>query len=413
MLCKAVAIAGLVCLPGVMEAYADDLTLAVGGKSEYQIVVPNALPNQAIERQVNQAGRAIQNAFKTNGCSVPIVAEKDRNPAKPGIYLSTTEYACANGVDFSKLEGWGYVHKVVGKNVIVAGRDEPPPATQGMSNRVGTEKAVADFLRQYAGTRFLYPTSGPDDETSIEYARLDRIAVASDLDIVIKPMLLVNYTFRQEGSLYHIANNIFPCVDLLGAAHSYADAIPIEKHRQTHPEYFALLGKERACNVKTWYGAWTMQYCISHADVGNLLYEYLLGKFDNGYNMVVLGPMDGFQACQCKNCKNLYNTGDDWGEKMWLFHRDICERLLKARPNKKVLALAYTVTERPPKTFTRFPKNMMVQICGTNERDWEAWGHIEVPAGYVAYLYNWGVYHQGGAYTPKRNAKHVELQAKR
>ena len=113
MLCKAVAIAGLVCLPGVMEAYADDLTLAVGGKSEYQIIVPNALPNKAIARQVYQAGRAIQNAFKANGCSVPVVAEKDRNPAKPGIYLSTTEYARANGVDFSKLEGWGYVHKVV------------------------------------------------------------------------------------------------------------------------------------------------------------------------------------------------------------------------------------------------------------------------------------------------------------
>jgi hypothetical protein len=30
--------------------------------------------------------------------------------------------------DVTMLEGWGYVHKVVDKNVIVAGRDEPTPA---------------------------------------------------------------------------------------------------------------------------------------------------------------------------------------------------------------------------------------------------------------------------------------------
>jgi len=400
-----------------LSGCARDLVLAEGGKSDYQIVVPDTLPNAAITRQINQAGSIVQNAFKAAGCEMPVVAEKDIDPGKPGIYLSNTEFLRASGVDLAKLEGWGYVHKVVGRNVIVAGRDEPPPATQGMSNRVGTEKAVADFLRVYAGTRFLYPVRVADDENSIEYASTQRIAIPADLDIVKDLVLQVNYTYRQEGSFYHIANNVLPCVDLLGSAHSYGEAIPIEKYRETNPEYFALLntkdGPQRACNVKNWYGAWTQHYCVSNPDVGKLLYEFLLGKFDKGYNMVVLGPMDGFQKCQCENCKNLYDTGDDWGEKLWLFHRDICLKLLEARPDKKVLALAYTVTERPPKSFTRFPENMMVQICGTNERDWEAWKDIEVPAGYVAYLYNWGVYHQGGGYTPKRTAKHVERQAKR
>ena len=413
-----IVFAGMLALAAAgANVHAGDLILAGGGKSDYQIVVPDALPNQALAKQVNQAGRMVQNAFKANGCDVPLVAEKDRDPAKPGIYLGNTKFARANGVNLSKLEGWGYVHKVVGKDVIVAGRDEPCGLTvergAGPRDRTGTLKGVADFLRLHAGTRFLYPTKNADDENGIEFLKIEAIAVPDDLDVVKKPMLLVNYTFRQDNSLYHIANNIFPRVDLIGSAHSYAHAIPMEKYRENHPEYFALLGKERACNVKNWYGAWTQHYCISNPDVGKLLYEYLLGKFDEGYNMVVLGPMDGFRKCQCENCKNFYDTGDDWCEKLWLFHRDICLKLLEARPKKKVLAVAYYVTERPPKGFTRFPDNMMVQICGTNERDWEAWKDIEVPAGYISYLYNWGVYHQGGAYTPKRTAKHVELQAKR
>ena len=392
---------------------AADLVLAEKSRTEYQIVVPDNLPSPAIGQSLNQVARLVQNVFKADGCNVPVVKESGRDPAKPGIYLGDTAFARANGVDVSKLKGWAYVHKAVGKDVIVAGRDEPSPVPGGAADRVATEKGMADFLRQYAGTRFLYPTAGPDDETSIEFAKVPRIAVPADLNIVKTPMLLVNYTFRQEDSLYHIANNIFPRVDLVGAAHSYADAVPMDKYRETHPEYFALLGDKRACNVKNWYGAWTMQYCISNPDVQRLLYEYLIKTFDEGYNMVVLGPMDGFQACQCENCTKLYNTGKDWCEKLWIFHKTLCEQVLKARPGKKVLAVAYYVTERPPKTFTRFPDNMMVQICGTNEKDWEAWSNVEVPAGYVAYLYNWGVYHQGGTYTPKRTAKHVELQAKR
>ena len=411
---RTVVIALLVYMAGTLASHADDLTLAVDGKSDYQIIVPDSSPGEAIATRLVQVARLVQNVFKANGCSVPVVAEKDRNQAKPGMYLGNTAFARANGVDVSTLEGWSYIHKVVGKNVIITGRDEPSPVekTEGRRtprDRLGTLKGVADFLRRYAGTRFLYPARGPDDEISIEFAKVEHITVPSDLDMVKKSMLLVNYTFRQEEGIYHIANNHFPRVDLYGSAHTFGDAIPIEKYRDTHPEYFNLRDGKRVLDARPN----VVHYCISNPEVQELLYQYMLKMFDSGYEMVVLGPMDSYKACQCEKCKALYNTGDDWCEKLWLLNRDICNRLYKVRPDKKVLVLAYTVTEPPPKTFTRFPDNMMVQICGTNERDWEAWKDIEVPAGYVAYLYNWGVYHQGGAYTPKRTPKHLELQAKR
>ena len=411
---RTVVFAGLLCLTCGPADHVDDITLAANGKSDYQIVLPDETPSPEIDSRLNEVARLVQNVFKANGCSVPIVAEKERNTSNPGLYLGNTAFARANDVDVASLEGWSYVHKVVGKNVIVAGHDEPTPATttegaRAPRDRVGTLKGVADFLRQYAGTRFLYHARGPDDETSIEFAKVERITVPANLNMVKKPALIVNYTFRQEEGIYHIANNHFPRVDLYGSAHTFGNAIPRDEYKETHPEYFNLRDGKRVLDAKLN----VVHYCISNPEVQELLYQYMLKMFDSGYEMVVLGPMDSYRACQCEHCKALYNTGDDWCEKLWILYRDICDRLYKVRPNKKVLVLAYTVTEPPPKTFTRFPDNMMVQICGTNERDWETWKDIEVPAGYVAYLYNWGVYHQGGAYTPKRTPKHLELQAKR
>ena len=240
------------------------------------------------------------------------------------------------------------------------------------------------------------------------------MTVPARLDTVRIPMLLFNYEHRLEESPYHIANNLFPRVDLSGSAHSHSLAVPVDRYRETHPEYFALLGDRRACHIKDPRGEWIRpQYCLSNPEVQELLYRYLLKTFDEGYSLVVLGQEDGFQPCRCRACRDLYGTGDDWGEKLWILNRTLAERLLRDRPGKKVLALAYTVTERPPKTFTRFPENMMVQLCGTNEPDLAEWGRREVPAGFSAYIYNWGVYHLGGGYTPKRTPQHVERQARR
>ena len=429
---KTAIIAAIVLLT-TLSAWSKELVIAKDGKSNYQIVLASKMPNKQISNRLKQVARLIQNAFKTNGCDLAIVNEKSRKPSMPGIYLGNTAFARANGVNVKQLKDWSYIHKVVGKNLIIAGRDEPSPAKEKNINpnkrpnyRIGTEKGVADFLRQYGGVRFLYPSNGPDDRNAIEFGKCSSIQVPANLNIVKKPMLIVNYSGKRDNSHYHIANNYFPRVDLLGAAHSYGDAIPVIKYAKTNPEYFALVGGVRFSSTKPRFNnrnyskekalkKWRrrMQYCISNPNVGRLLYEYILGEFDNGYNMVVLGLMDSFKKCECENCKKFFNTGDDWTEKIWLFHRDICQKLLRVRPDKKVLVLAYSISKNPPKTFTKFPKNMMVQLASYNESNWKDWNKMSIQGGFVVFVYNWGTYHCAGGYTPKRTAKHVELQVKR
>jgi hypothetical protein len=404
------------------QAEADDLVLAADGKSDYQIVVPDAAPSPAIGECLKQAARLVQTALSANGFEVPVVAEGDRDSVRPGIYLSDTALARANGVDVAQLEGWGYVHKVVGRDVIIAGREQPPPGPavrprRPTWDRIGTAKGVTDFLRQYAGTRFLYPDIRPYnsikaaadvnllDSPAIEYLPTPVIAVPEDLDVQKTPPIEFNTAHPAGGSFYDLANNRFPRVDQVFGGHTYARAVPLDKYREPHPEYFALVNGQRLLEG---HG----QYCISNPQVQELIYQDLIGWLDRGYQAVDLGQPDGFRACQCEDCDNLYDTGSDWSEKLWIFHRKLAERVLESHPGKQVTMMSYILTAAPPKTFKTFPKNTRIMWCGTNEEDITRWREHEVPGGFSSYIYNWCP-NLGTRYTPMRTPLFVEAQAKR
>jgi hypothetical protein len=420
LLCS--ALIGLVFVsPG---AHAADLTLAADGKSDYQIVLPDTSPSPEIGECLNQVARLVQAAFKANGAELPITTEGKRDAAKPGIYLGDTALARANGVDVAQIKRWGYVHKAVGRDVILAGRDHPAPgnpevpsARRPTWDRVGTAKAAADFLRQYAGTRFLYPDLGPRqsirgaasvnllESPAFEFLPTPTISVPTDLNARKTPVIDYNTAYPERGSFYDIANNLFPLVDSVFGGHTYARAVPPEKYRETHPDYFAQVGGKRVVD-----GAG--QYCISNPDVQELIYQDLIGWLDCGYETVDLGQPDGFRACQCDNCEKLYDTGSDWGEKLWIFHRKLAERVLAARPGKQVSMISYILTAAPPKTFKVFPQNTRIMWCGTNESEMALWRDHEVPGGFTSYIYNWCP-NLGTRYTPMRTPAFVEAQVKR
>lgn len=168
------------------------LVLAEKGKCDYQIVLPQAFPNAEIDKALRDIAGLIQKAFAANGFTVPVVQEDAREAERPGIYLGDTAFARANGVEAAKLSAWGYVHKVAGRNVILAGIDRPwkaPPPEGGWRNvegrpMLGTAKAATDFLRQYVGTRFLFPT-----DTGIEFLDTPLISVPAGLNLVHTPVL--------------------------------------------------------------------------------------------------------------------------------------------------------------------------------------------------------------------------------
>lgn len=409
---------------------AADLVLARDGKTNYQIILPDASPSPGIGEALAQTARLIQAAFKANGADLPVVTEKQRNTTRPGVFLGDTAMARSHDIEASKLSGWSYVQRVEGQDVIICGHDQPAPVKQAVADsrnpawdHLGTVKGVADFLRQHVGTRFLYPDlpsrSGVKDagktdlleSAALEFLPMPVIAVPGELNVLKESVIEFNTASPPRGSFYDLANNRFPFVDSAFGTHTYDRAIPVEKYHAAHPEYFALIrtpgrGPNELNRVKDG------QYCISNPEVQELIYQDLITQLDRGYETVDLGQPDGFRPCQCEPCAKLFDTGADWGEKLWIFHRRLAERVLAARPGKKVMMLSYILTAAPPRTFTKFPANTRINWCGTNEEDMELWKDHEVPGGFTGYVYNWCP-NLGTRYTPMRTPVFVEAQVRR
>ena len=405
LLCLASCLAAFAVL-SVPVGHAEELTLAAQGKTDYQIVIPDSSPSPEIGQWITNIGQLFQNAFKANGFEITVVPEAKRVPDKPGIYLGDTAFARSHGVNVATFPDWRYVHKVVGRDVIVAGRDQPCPialppngqrnASTGM-DRLGTAKAAADFLRQYAGVRFLLPGG----ETGIEFLPTQVIAVPADLNVVKIPVFQYFCTVYGGESLYNVANNWFPPVDMKsGSGHSWPVAIPAKIYGETHPEYFALISGKRYTNPGD-------QYCISNPDVQELIYKEMLGRATQGAETVTLCQPDGFMPCQCEACKKLFATGDDWGEKIWILERNMAERLLKEHPDKKVMLTSYGQTSSPPKSFKEFPANVIVFLTHHDPALMKEWSTCKVPGGYSVYTYTFL-----GSYMPTLTPLNLEKDAK-
>ena len=112
-----------------LSTHAAELVLAADGKSDYQIVVPDASPSPALADGLQQTARLLQTAFQANGFALPIVSEAKRDATKPAIFLGDTAFARSKGVEVAKIKGWSYVQRVSGRDVIIAGREQAAPGT--------------------------------------------------------------------------------------------------------------------------------------------------------------------------------------------------------------------------------------------------------------------------------------------
>jgi hypothetical protein len=214
----------------VASLHAADLSLLSEGKSDYQIVVPDSLETPTLTECLNQTARLVQTTFAASGVEVAVVPESHRDATKPALLLGNTRFAKQHGVDVTKLRDWSYVHRVSGRDIIIAGHDHAPQAPTADPrrpnwDRVGTAKAAVDFLREFMGVRFLYPelpgytpVSGAAridlrNSPAIEFLPMKSITVPDSLDVTKTPLLRVNSSHPAGGSFYDLAHNRFPRVD--------------------------------------------------------------------------------------------------------------------------------------------------------------------------------------------------------
>jgi hypothetical protein len=405
----------------------EDLILGFRGKSKYQIVIPDPMPDPVAAASTSRAAELLQAAFNAVGIALEVRKEPEADASRPGFYLGATKLAAANGVDPRRMGGWAYVHKAAGRNIIIAGNDEADAlegkrgiagwrnaAKENSLSFEGTLFGTAEFVHHFVGARFLSP-----DESGTTFMPQSVIHVPATLDVRGEPHFR-EHDMRNGPELFYTANHCrrFTRVWSRGG-HQHPSAVPIEEYGKTHPEYFILTGNVRQPQIAAKDG----QLCISNPEVRELIYKHILARLDDGYEVIELGQGDGFRPCQCGECASLYgvtvktkpsdgiafNNDPAWGEKLWIMHRDLAVRLMHDRPGKKVMITSYGPTIAPPRSFREFPENTIIEMMHSDEEAFAAWKQLKVPGGFSAYLYNWGNFHLVGL-TPLTTISMIALQ---
>ena len=330
-----------------------------------------------------------------------------REPKGPGRrFFMGGKFAEAAGLMPADFKGydWGIAEK--DGDIYFFGRDRTgsnPSLERGCV--IPSALAAEKYMTQEMGVLFLMP-----GRIGREVPKLKRLAVPKGFFRrgTVKAEFQAGRYFDYA---YCMANGLYgPGAARTFGGHTYPVACPREKYRETHPEYFA----KNTEGKPIWSGTPGCQaYCISNPDFRRLVYQEMLKHYDAGADICQLGQNDGAAGvCRCKACHDLYGTGDDWCEKIWLYHKEIAENILRDRPGKLVHIMCYADTANPPKTFKVFPSNVLIEICRYGEEDMKKWDGYTVPHGFTYYIYNWSWYPILG-FTPKRSIGGLVDQVKR
>ncbi len=351
--------------------------------SSYRIVLPETPRDKSIGRALAEGAAGLQYALEQSGIKIPVVTEKEPVPGKKSIFIGFPD-----GRQYNYFDG---SIRIAGQDVYLTGNDRHGFGKEGPNNSprgyyLGSISALVKFMEAYLDVRFVLP-----DRSGIVPGKARDLP--ETLDEAVRPKLQFA-SGRDLGLLHDYANaNYGRSSFYVYGGHSHNTAVPQKTYAQSNPEYFSLVKDKRTANDH-YHG-----HCLSNPAVADLIYAEMLKQLDAGAETVELAQTDGNKPCECENCKELYGVSDP-GEKLWIFHTRLAERLLKERPDKKVLIICYWPNIEPPKTFKKFPANVMIEITNYLDSDLAKWQGYEVPQGFLFYIYNWGYYQLEG-FTPK------------
>ena len=359
------------------------------------VILTQANPSPVIKFAASELQTLLS---KVLGAQIPVVTAPQ--PGKHHLRLGLTPEAVKAGLDPAKLIRDGFYIRTVGKDIYIAGIDDPKrnPVYEikkgggwSMHYHHATIFAVYDFLERFAGVRFYFP-----GELGTILPKKKMLALP-EINIVERPDFKVRtYSAFYDGVYFEGPNanavinpnknltlyrNRYP-TEYLPCCHGIQGFGIMHRFSKSNPEYFALLSNGKRANDPNL--SFPGQLCWTSPvkeEIYKDLEAYFKGRpaaergvwwnkrhtwafpyFRNPYVDVM--PQDSFHRCYCKNCEAAYNKGVYYAtELVWGNVIDWANRLKKAGLKGELNMMAYPPYRGIPSK--EIPDNVNVMVAET------------------------------------------------
>ena len=353
--------------------------LCVKGKVCVEVVVPEkSVPS------VRYAGQVLaEKLSKAFGSSVPVV--KTPSGTRTAIILGDTPEARKAGIDVKKLPRDGFRIKSAGKNILIAGQDEPkndPARAIGWALffERGTLNGVIGFLERFGGMRFYFPGELGEVIPAKKELVLPEIDVFDRPDkprrrFLNAPAVWFPGSALKPGSGNAWCNLFYRMESFyVPNCHSLERLKFVERFGKDHPEYFAMdhNGRRMLDKGSPYYG----NLCYTDPGFRDELFKdavaFLKGLppasrglkgwdpscLQKGFFNVM--PKDHFRPCQCRRCREFVRKHSE-ADLVWDLAFDMADRIKKAKRPGYVTAMSYAhYTEVPKRPL---PGNLLIMCA--------------------------------------------------
>jgi len=311
------------------------LTLVEKGKSEYVIVI-----STEADPEVIKAASELQKYIERIS-DVRIKITTDESPVfEHEIIIGNSKRLIQAGISekIATLDEDGFIILTQGRNLIIAGGKDK-----------GTLYGVYTFLQDFLGCR-KYSAKF----TMVPHAKL--ISIGS-IDVLQEPA----FAYRELHFPDPINDENYRDWHKLDIkkgknewgmfVHTFQTLVPPEKYFKDHPEYFSFLNVQRIPDG---------QLCLSNPDVLKIVISELKNRMQEMPEAKYwsVSQNDTYKACECDECKKLYNRYGGYSGAMIWFVNQVADEF----PHKVISTLAYQYTRSAPKNI-KPAGNVNIMFC--------------------------------------------------
>lgn len=352
---------------GTLSAGAATLELADKGKTVYVI----SLAADAIPAEKTAASQLQKYLGQVTGASFAVHSETEVKSGAPQILVGAGRRAKAllPQQNWGSLGGDGIVIKTVGKNLVLAG-----------GRPRGSLYAVFQFLEDSVGCRWWTPTENAiPQKDSLQVATQninyvppfnyrEHFTTATFTDPEFATLLKQNGHFQKQsvewGGHYRV----------LGWCHTFMQLLPVGTYFKDHPEWYAdPQNGNKPCTAASEMPAdLSTQVCLSNPEVVEEMAKNALAWIaeNPGAGYISISQNDNGNFCRDEKCAALAASEGSQAGPVLDFVNKVAARIHEKYPDFLVDTLAYSGTDKPPKTI-RPGKNVVIRMAPV----WSDYGH--------------------------------------